>query len=550
MVFAHPLAPFRDAALTASLLLLTCSGLPAAVLVKTANGAVEGAVSASTGIRMFKGIPFAEPPEGKLRWKAPMPVKNWTDVRDATQFGPRCMQLPIFGDMNFRSNGMSEDCLYLNVWTPAKTAKAKLPVMVYFFGGGFVAGDGSEPRYDGESMATHGIVAVTVNYRLGVFGFLAHPELSRESPHHASGNYGLLDQNAALVWVKRNIAAFGGDPNRVTIAGESAGSFSVSAQMGSPLSKGLIAGAIGESGSLLGLQPTATLAHAEELGEQFAKSVGASSLADLRAMSAHNLLHSTGRNGMARFPVTVDGYFFPESPLAIFAAGHQAHVPLLAGWNSEEMNARAVLGKEDPAPGNFQAAVKKLYGDHADELLKLFPATTNEEVLDQATELAGDRFTAFSTWKWIELSAQTGAKPVYRYFYARPRPPMNKSMGDAVAGLAGGVLRGEAARANAAPPPRGAVHSAEIEYALGNLSTNKVYDWTQDDYKISKLMEAYFANFIQHGDPNGEGLPKWPALSADGSGDVMRINVESGTVPQWDRAQKMYLDKLAHPDSH
>jgi para-nitrobenzyl esterase len=550
MVSARPLTSLRNAALVMSLPFFPSSRLPAAVLVKTANGVVEGAVSASTGIRMFKGIPFAEPPEGKLRWKAPVPVKNWTGVRDATQFGPRCMQPPIFGDMNFRSNGMSEDCLYLNIWTPANTAKAKLPVMVYFFGGGFVAGDGSEPRYDGESMATHGIVAVTVNYRLGVFGFLAHPELTQESPHHASGNYGLLDQNAALVWVKRNIAAFGGDPDRITIAGESAGSFSVSAQMGSPLSSALIAGAIGESGSLLGLQPTAPLAHAEELGVQFAKSVGASSLADLRAMSADKLLHATGRNGMARFPVTVDGYFFPDSPAAVFAAGRQAHVPLLAGWNSEEMNPRAILGKEDPTPENFQAAVRKLYGGHADELLKLFPAATEEEVLNQATELAGDRFTAFSTWKWIELSARTGGKPVYRYFYAHPRPPMNKSMGDAVAGLAGGVLRGEAARANAAPPPRGAVHSAEIEYALGNLASNKVYDWTPDDYKISKLMEAYFANFIKHGDPNGEGLPKWPALAADGSGDVMRIDVDSRAVPQWDRAQKMFLDKLAHPDSH
>ncbi len=253
---------------------------------------------------------------------------------------------------------------------------------------------------------------------------------------------------------------------------------------------------------------------------------------------------------MSRFPVTVDGYFFPESPLAIFEAGHQAHVPLLAGWNSEEMNPRAILQKAEPTPENFRAAIQRLYGEHAEAILKLFPATTNEEVLNAATELAGDRFTAFSTWKWIELSAQTGGKPVYRYFYARPRPPMNKSMGDAVPGLAGGVIRGEAARANEAPPARGAVHSSEIEYALGNLATNKVYAWTPDDYQISKVMEEYFANFIKHGDPNGEGLPKWPALANDGSGEVMRINVESGTVREWDRAQKMHLDQLAHSASH
>src|SRR5258708_4737217 len=221
---------------------------PGAPLAKTSNGVLEGVVEAS-GIRSFKGIPLAEPPVGTLRFREPQPVHNWKGVRKAAAFGPRAMQLPLFSDMNFRSNGMSEDCLYLNVWTPAKSAKEKLPVLVYFYGGGFVAGDGSEPRYDGESMAAKGIVTITVNYRLGVFGFMAHPELTRESPHHASGNYALLDQSAALKWVQQNIAAFGGDPKRVTIAGESAGSSSVSAQMASPLSKNLIDGAIGESGS-------------------------------------------------------------------------------------------------------------------------------------------------------------------------------------------------------------------------------------------------------------------------------------------------------------
>src|SRR6266550_1498011 len=219
--------------------------------VKTANGIIEGSSEQSSGIRVFKGVPFAAPPVGGLRWQPPQPVKSWKGVRKADQFGPRCMQRPIFGDMGFRSNGMSEDCLYLNVWTPAKSSIERLPVLVYFYGGGFVAGDGSEARYEGESMARKGIVALTVNYRLGVFGFLAHPELTKESPRHASGNYGLLDQNAALRWVQKNIAAFGGDPKKVTIAGESAGSIAVSAQMASPLSKDLIAGAIGESGALI-----------------------------------------------------------------------------------------------------------------------------------------------------------------------------------------------------------------------------------------------------------------------------------------------------------
>ncbi|MCY7328769.1 MAG: carboxylesterase family protein, partial [Saprospiraceae bacterium] len=214
-----------------------------ALQAKTANGILEGVEE--SGIRTFKGVPFAAPPVGDLRWREPQPAKHWTGIRKADKFGPRAMQRAIFGDMNFRSAGVSEDCLYLNVWTPARSASDRLPVLVYFYGGGLMAGDGSELRYDGESMARQGIVAVVVNYRLNIFGFMAHPELTKESPHHASGNYGLLDQAAALQWVNKNIAAFGGDPKRVTIAGESAGSMSVSAQMLSPLSKNLLAGAIG-----------------------------------------------------------------------------------------------------------------------------------------------------------------------------------------------------------------------------------------------------------------------------------------------------------------
>src|SRR5437773_3764707 len=237
------------------LLLMLASSIVVAQLnnslprINTANGVLEGVDE--SGIKTFKGVPFAAPPVGNLRWREPQPVKNWSGIRKADKFGPRAMQLNVFGDMSFRSDGMNEDCLYLNVWTPAKTGDERLPVLVYFYGGGFVAGDGSEPRYDGERMARKGIVALTVNYRLGVFGFLAHPELTKESPHHASGNYALLDQRAALQWVQTNIAAFGGDPKKVTIAGESAGSIAVSAQMASPLSKHLIAGAIGESGALI-----------------------------------------------------------------------------------------------------------------------------------------------------------------------------------------------------------------------------------------------------------------------------------------------------------
>jgi para-nitrobenzyl esterase len=323
------------------------------------------------------------------------------------------MQQAVFGDMGFRSNGMGEDCLYLNVWTPAKSGNEKLPVMVYFFGGGFMAGDGSEPRYDGESMATKGIVAITVNYRLGVFGFLAHPELSKESPHHVSGNYALFDQNAALQWVHQNVAAFGGDPARVTIAGESAGSIAVSAQMVSPLSKDLIAGAIGESGSILAALAPVPLAKGEEDGVKFASTVGKPDIASLREVTADQLLEVAGKRGGPRFSPVIDGYFFPEFPAAIFAAGKQAHVPLLAGWNSEEMNGRSVLGQEPPTPENLEKAIHRLYGEHGAEVAKEYSASTNDEARDVATELASDRFIAFSTWKWIELAGKTGGKPVY-----------------------------------------------------------------------------------------------------------------------------------------
>lgn len=511
--------------------------------VKTTNGIVEG-INVS-GISSFKGVPFAAPPVGELRWKAPAPVSNWSGVRKADKFGPRAMQLPLFGDMNFRSEGMNEDCLYLNIWTPSKTGNEKLPVLVYFYGGGMVAGDGSEPRYDGESMARRGIVAITVNYRLTVFGSLAHPELTKESPHHASGNYGLQDQAAALQWVQQNIAAFGGDPKKVTIAGESAGSFSVSAQMASPLSKNLIAGAIGESGSLLGLNPPVTLADAEKIGLQFAEAAGAKSLAELRAMPADKILQTTAKPGFARFPVAVDGYFLPKPPVDIYAAGEQAHVPLLVGWNSQEMTYQMVLGSDNPTLENYTKAVQKLYGDKAADALKVYNATTEEQVAGIANSLASDRFIGYSTWKWSDVQSKTGTKPVYRYLYARPRPAMRPEMGNVVAGLAGGILKDTtAAKAPKAPPATGAVHSAEIEYAMGNLSTNRVYDWQPEDYKVSEIIQAFFANFIKTGNPNGLGVPEWPAVN-NNKVELMHIDVKSGAVPEANRDRYLFMEQAA-----
>jgi len=508
---------------TAIALALATSVLAADPRAKTANGTLEGTTEAS-GIYAYRGIPFAEPPIDDLRWQPPQPGRNWTGVRNAKQFGPRCVQSPVFGDMVFRSTGMSEDCLYLNVWTPVSSSNDRLPVLVYFYGGGFVAGDGSEPRYDGENMAKKGIVAVTVNYRLGVWGFLAHPELTKESPHHASGNYALLDQNAALKWVNRNIAAFGGDPRKVTIAGESAGSLSVSAQMASPLSKDLIAGAIGESGALIAptLGPV-PLADGEKTGAEFAKSLGAASIEALRAMPTEKIQEAASKLPIGRFAATVDGWFLPKLPVEIFAAGQQAHVPLLVGWNSAENNYRSILAQAEPTPENYAAALKRLYGESAGEVLKLYPASTREDVMQAATDLASDRFIAYSTWKWFDLHSKTGGKPVYRYYYARPRPA-------AVGGRGNGA------------PAQGAAHSAEIEYAMGNLASNKVFAWTPDDYKVSELMHGYFASFIKTGNPNGAGLPNWPAAAAAGTVQFMRIDVEPRAETDKTRARYLLLD--------
>ena len=509
--------------------------------VKTANGTLEGTVDKAAGVRSFKGVPFGAPPVGEFRWQPPQPVKKWEGIRKADKFGPRAMQRNVFGDMNFRSNGTSEDCLYLNVWTPAKPGK-NLPVLVYFYGGGFIAGDGSEPRYDGASMASKGIVTVTVNYRLGVFGFFAHPELTKESPHHASGNYGLLDQSAALQWVQKNIAAFGGDPKRVTIAGESAGSISVSAQMASPLSKNLIAGAIGESGSIIGALSAVPLSEGEQAGVKFGKAIGVEGLAALRAMPADQLLETTAKPGLPRFSPTVDGWFSPKSPAEIFAAGEQAHVPLLAGSNIEESGAGAVLGREKATVENYRKALQRLYNDKGDDVFKFYPATNEAEVTDAARDLASDRFIAFSTWKWVELATKTGGKPTYYYRYDRARPAMRPEMGDAQAGLAGGVVRGTgAAPATPRPLPRGAVHSAEIEYAMGNLDGNKVYAWTPEDFQVSKTMQEYFVNFIKTANPNGKGLPNWPKFDAN-----QRMILDVKTRAEADNVRKRYefMDQL------
>lgn len=515
--------------------------------VTISHGKVSGVFDDATGVHSFKGMPFAAPPVGDLRWRAPQPVEPWSGVREAVRFGPRAMQQPLFGDMNFRSNGMSEDCLYLNVWTPDPTPGAQLPVLVYFFGGGFLAGDGSEPRYDGEQMARRGIVAVTVNYRLNIFGFLAHPELRAESPYHGAGNYGFLDQHAALLWVRDHIAAFGGDPNRVTIAGESAGSISAHAQMLSPLSRDLIAGVIGSSGGIEALPPY-PLDEVEQRWVDFAKGVGAASIADLRALPAETLLEAIQGMGARDFPGTIDGWFFPKSPAEMVAAGEHARVPLMVGWNSEESSYRAVLGEQKPTPANYARAVRDRYGDHADEVLRLYPGATEQQVVQSATDLAGDRFIVYSTWTWADQHRRSGC-PVFRYYYAHPRPPMVPEMGNAVAGLAGGVIREpeRADRKQGVPPATGAVHSADIEYAMGNLATNQVYAWTPLDEQLSQLMQGYYANFIKTGDPNGPGLPAWPR--ADQGAEMAYLVWDEKPHVEVDQHRERYrfLDRFYRP---
>ncbi|MDQ3907989.1 MAG: carboxylesterase family protein, partial [Acidobacteriota bacterium] len=310
-------------------------------------------------------------------------------------------------------------------------------------------------------------------------------------------------------------------------------------------SKGLFAQAIGESGSIMGTLPPVPLAQAEQSGAKFASDLGATSLATLRAMTTQQVFDAATKGGYAsvgRFPVTIDGYFLAEDPAATFAAGRQAHVPLLVGWNSEEMTGLALLRGKEPTPENYAQAVREQLGPRADEALKLYPATTSEEVMQAATDLASDRFIGFSTWRWFDLHSKTGGSPVYRYFYARPRPAMRPEMGNASAGLAGGVVRGSSAPPQ--PPARGAVHSAEIEYALGNLPTNNVFAWTPEDYKVSQLLESYFANFIRTGDPNGPGLPEWPRANAGGAVRFMFIDVTPRAEEDTRRARYLFLEQL------
>ena len=515
-----------------AMLFLTAPGLSAQgnnafpVQARTDMGIIEGNYDTHTGIQTFFGVPFAKPPVGPLRWKAPQPMEPWEGVKVTRAFGPRPMQTNVFGDMKSRSAGVSEDCLYLNVWTPAKRNTEKLPVLVYYYGGGNVAGDASEYRYDGESMAKKGMVVVTTNYRLNIFGYMAHPELSAEAPYKASGNYGALDQVAALQWVKRNIAAFGGDPNKITIAGESAGSIGVSTLMASPLSKNLIAGAIGESGAaIFPTMAPVPLAEAEKQGADFLQKAGFTSIKDLRSLPTRDIYEMYNESGRFGFPMAIDGYFLPASLPEIFEKGEQARVPLLLGWNSAEIPGMAFMQGAPYTPENFEAKVKEAYPKLHAEVLAAYPHADAKEVEVSATALASDRFIVYSTWKWFDLHRKHSDQPVYRYLYSKLRPPL-KDQG-LMPGLAGGTVRATE-DGPPRPEPIGAPHACEIEYCMGNLPLVEDYAWTADDYKVSETMQAFFANFIKKGNPNSLDLPNWPAAGPEEAAPgVMVLDVKS-----------------------
>ena len=520
--------------------------------VKTQYGVLEG--FEEDGVKKFLGVPFAQAPVGELRWKAPQPVQAWEGIREAKAFSDDPMQLNVFGDMNFRGSGRSEDCLYLNIWTTAKTVADGLPVLIYFNGGGLMAGSGSEPRYDGSSIAKEGVIGVTANYREGVFGFFAHPELTAASDYKGSGNYGFLDQVAAIKWVKENIAAFGGNPDRITIVGESAGSFSVSLLMCSPLSKNLIAGAMLSSGAeVLPYEPSSQ-ADADAAGAALLKEAGIASLADAMALNADSLQKLLPPKGMSN--VVLDGYFMSESADAVFEKGEQAQVPLLAGWNSLEAHPMQAIQGQAPTLQNYKNALKARFGDMTDEIFEAYGIATDEDVLSQkGFNLVSDLFTGFPTWKACDYHVRNSAQPVYRYHYMHPRPQVSAKMGDMTGALAGGVREKteEEKKATAEQPAiaPGAVHSADIEYAMGTLDTNEYYDWQDEDYAISKLFLSYYANFCKTGNPNGEGLPQWTPITKDNidAAPVMIIDVESKEVasPEKENAyrtlEKFYKSK-------
>ncbi len=480
--------------------------------VKTQAGTISGKTSDDQVVKIFMGVPFAAPPVGDLRWKAPQPVASWDGVRACVTPPASAMQAPPKPFMCWSKEFMapesplSEDCLYLNVWTAAKTAQDKLPVMVWIHGGAFTGGSGTVPLYNGEGMARKGVVFVTINYRLGILGFMAHPELSAESDLKTSGNYGILDQIAALQWVKDNIAAFGGDPNNVTIAGQSAGSFSVNMLVVSPMAKGLFHKAIAQSGGMFGkdLMLGQTLQAAEEGGKQLTEKMGKTSMAELRAIPADSLLKISGR-----FGIVVDRVVIPPV-YETFAAGKQNDVSLISGWNADDGVSFGPL----PSAEQFKATAKSQYGDKAEKYLQIFPANTDVEAGQSQKLLSQLRF-GWHNYTWARMQTSRGTGKAYLYYFKRVPP-------------------GE--------PNYGAFHSAEFGYALHTL---KFWDrpFTEVDFKLEEAMSSYWVNFAKNGDPNGEGLPLWPVFN-DSQPEVIELGDEVKAAPLPYSEQLKFLNEV------
>jgi para-nitrobenzyl esterase len=472
--------------------------------VKIDSGAISGlTVGASNDVRVYKGIPFAAPPISSLRWKAPQPVKSWTGVRACTEFGASCPQPNLLERIYGQKLGpTSEDCLYLNVWTAAAKPTDKLPVMVWIHGGGYTMGSGATPAYDGAALARQGVVLVTINYRLGPFGWLAHPQLSKESPHNSSGNYGLLDQIAALEWVRRNIAAFGGDAGRVTIFGESAGAGSVCYLMASPLARGLFHRAIAESGSAFGANRHLRESwygqeSAEKLGERVVNAMvgnqAGNPITVMRAKSAEDILNGSNVAASSffsgdgnRFAPIVDGWVIADDPGAVFEAGKQANVPLIVGTNADE-GSIFVLSLPLNSVEAYHALASRVYGAHADEVLAMYPANDVGEIRSALSRNITDSFFVAGARYFAETESKVNNQTFVYHFTHVSADPRRRMLG--------------------------AFHASEIPYVFltqdGGFGT---YD--EKDHELARAMSAYWVQFAVSGDPNGAGRPAWPKYTA------------------------------------
>lgn len=471
-----------------STLAAAAAATPAPVHIQ--NGKVQGIRQNS--LTVYKGIPFAAPPVGNLRWRAPQPASNWKGVLHADHFAPTCMQTieSWMGPLH-----TSENCLYLNVWTPAKSPHAALPVMVWIYGGGFTSGSTAIRLYSGEKLAEHGVVVVSISYRVGPMGFLALPSLSAESSHHVSGNYGLLDQIAGLRWVKRNISAFGGDPHRVTIFGESAGGISVSMLAASPLAHGLFQGAISESGGSFGPTRTPpapgenvqTLANAEQEGLTFEKELGAHSLAQLRKLPASAIQSASFRAPQGEFWPVLDGWVIPGDQYTLYQQGRYNHTPVLIGTNSDE----GALFGTPPTRKAYILGVQKRFGPFAGQILKLYPATA-DAWRQSSMNLFRDAAFAWGTWSWARLQARTGSSKVFVYYFNHIPPRLaNSPWKNAI----------------------GTVHSEEMAYVFDHLNQSPSLHWTAVDRTLANDIPQYWTNFAKYGNPNGPGLPHWSAFT-------------------------------------